>query len=252
MPRADAGQRRRGGSTNGFPFGVRIMCGRFTQHNEEDEFEDRFNFSNPAGILFNKRFNIAPSQNVPVVVVEEDVRLLKLMRWGLVPFWAKDASIGYKMINARAETITERASFKNALKNKRCLVLASGFYEWVKNKKKNTKTPLYFRLKSKEPFAFAGLWDEWKQPDGDKLFSFTIITTGPNELMRPIHNRMPVILRQMDENMWLDPELVEFDKLIPLLRPYPTDLMEAYEVSTIVNSPKNDVPECIKPVKLDK
>jgi putative SOS response-associated peptidase YedK len=225
------------------------MCGRFTQHNEEDEFEDRFNFSNPAGIVFTKRFNIAPSQNVPVVVVEEDNRLLKLMRWGLVPFWAKEPSIGYRMINARAETITEKASFKNPLKKKRCLVLASGFYEWIKTQKKSTKTPLYFRLKSKEPFAFAGLWDEWKQPDGDKLLSFTIITTGPNELMKPIHDRMPGILRQKDENMWLDPELTDFDKLVPLLGPYPTDLMEAYEVSTIVNSPKNDVPECIKPIE---
>jgi putative SOS response-associated peptidase YedK len=252
MPRVDARQCRRGDSTDGFPFRIRIMCGRFTQHNEEDEFEDRFNFSNRSGILFKKRFNIAPSQNVPVVVVEHDARVLKLMRWGLVPFWAKDASVGYKMINARAETITEKASFKNALKNKRCLVLASGFYEWVKNQKRNRKIPLYFRLKSREPFAFAGLWDEWKQPDGDKLFSFTIITTGPNELMKPIHNRMPAILRQTDENMWLDPELMDFDKLTPLLRPYPTDLMEAYEVSTIVNSPKTDVPECIKPLELDK
>jgi putative SOS response-associated peptidase YedK len=225
------------------------MCGRFTQYNEEDEFEDRFNFSNPAGIPFKKRFNIAPSQNVPVVVVEEDNRLLKLMRWGLVPFWAKEPSIGYKMINARAETITEKASFKNPLKKKRCLVLASGFYEWIKTQKKSTKTPLYFRLKSKEPFAFAGLWDEWKQPDSDKLLSFTIITTGPNELMKPIHDRMPIILHQKDENMWLDPELTDFDKLLPLLRPYPSDQMEAYEVSSIVNSPKNDIPECIKPVE---
>ena len=224
------------------------MCGRFTQHSEEDEFEDRFNFSNPAGILFKKRFNIAPSQSVPVVVVQEDNRLVKLMRWGLVPFWAKEPSIGYKMINARAETITEKASFKNPLKKKRCLVPASGFYEWIKTQKKSTKTPLYFRLKSKEPFAFAGLWDEWRQPDGDKLLSFTIITTGPNELMKPIHNRMPVILRQKDENIWLDPEITDFDQLVPILRPYPSDLMEAYEVSTIVNSPKTDVPECIKPV----
>lgn len=225
------------------------MCGRFTQHNEEDEFEDRFNFSNPSGILFNKRFNIAPSQSVPVVVVQEDNRLLKLMRWGLVPFWAKEASIGYKMINARAETITEKASFKNPLKKKRCLVPASGFYEWIKTQKKSTKTPLYFRLRNKEPFAFAGLWDEWRQPDGDKLLSFTIITTGPNELMKPIHNRMPVILLRKDENIWLDPEITDFDQLVPALRPYPSDLMEAYEVSPLVNSPKTDVPECIRPVK---
>jgi len=225
------------------------VCGRFTQNNEEDEFEGRFDYSNPGGIPFKKRFNIAPTQNVPVVVVEEDNRILKLMRWGLVPFWAKEPSIGYKMINAKAETITEKPSFKNLLKKKRCLVLASGFYEWIKTEKKNKKTPLYFRLKSKEPFAFAGLWDEWKQPDRDKLLSFTIITTGANELMRPIHDRMPVILHQKGENLWLDPELMDFERLTPLLKPYPANLMEAFEVSTIVSSTKNDVPECIKPIE---
>lgn len=225
------------------------MCGRFTQINEEDEYEERFNFSNPAGIRIRKRFNIAPSQDVPIVVVEQDSRLLKSMRWGLVPFWAKEPSIGYRMINARAETIAEKASFKNPLRKKRCLVPASGFYEWIKTRRKATKTPLYFRLRTRAPFAFAGLWDEWSQPDGDRLLSFTIITTGPNELMKPIHDRMPVILNQRDEGMWLDPQLTDSDRLLPLLKPYPSDQMETYEVSTIVNSPKNDVPECVKPLE---
>jgi len=224
------------------------MCGRFSQYNEQEEFEDRFEITDPSGVLFEPRYNIAPTQNVPIILIEDDNRVLKLMRWGLVPFWSKDPKIGSRMINARAETITEKASFKNPLKKKRCLVPASGFYEWKKNPDK-TKVPMYFHLKSREPFAFAGLWDQWKMPEGDKLFTFTIITTGPNELMKPIHNRMPLILPQKEESKWLDPELTDYDKLTPLLIPYPSELMEGYEVSKIVNSPKNETPECIKPVK---
>ena len=225
------------------------MCGRFARYDDEKELVERFNFTNPSGILFEKRFNIAPTQNVPVVVVEEDNRILKLMKWGLVPFWAKDPSIGNKLINARAETITEKASFKNPLKKKRCLVPASGFYEWKKSEKIKTKIPIFFKLKNEEPLAFAGIWDDWKKPEGDKLVTFTIITTMANDLMKPIHDRMPVILQRKDESKWLDPELIGLDKLISLLNPYPSDLMEAYEVSTLVNSPKNDSPNCIIPLK---
>jgi len=224
------------------------MCGRFSQYNEQEEFEDRFDITDPSGVLFEPRYNIAPTQNVPIIVIKEDNRVLKLMRWGLVPFWSKDTKIGSRMINARAETITEKACFKNPLKRKRCLVPASGFYEWKKNPNR-TKVPMYLHLRSGEPFAFAALWDEWKQPDGDKLFTFTIITTDPNELMKPIHNRMPVILPQKEESKWLDPELQDSSKLTPILIPYVSDLMEAYEVSPFVNIPGNDSPECIKPVK---
>lgn len=221
------------------------MCGRFARYDDEKDLVERFNFTNPSGILFEKRFNIAPTQTVPAIVLENDNRVIKLMRWGLVPFWAKDPTIGNRLINARAETITEKASFKTPLKKKRCLVPASGFYEWKKDERIKTKIPIYFRLRNEEPFAFAGIWDDWKKPEGDRLITFTIITTMANELMKPIHDRMPVILHRNDESKWLDPELIDLDKLVTLLIPYPSDLMKAYEVSTIVNSPKNDSPQCI-------
>ncbi len=221
------------------------MCGRFARYDDEKDLVERFNFTNPSGILFEKRFNIAPTQTVPVILLENDNRVIKLMRWGLVPFWAKDPTIGNRLINARAETITEKASFKTPLKKNRCLVPASGFYEWKKDERIKTKIPIYFRLKNEEPFAFAGIWDDWKKPEGDKLITFTIITTMANELMKPMHDRMPVILHRTDESKWLDPELIDLDSLVTLLIPYPSDLMKAYEVSMIVNSPKNDSPQCI-------
>src|SRR3990172_2064564 len=167
--------------------------------------------------------------------------------WGLVPFWAKEPSIGYKMINAKSETLSEKPSFRKPFKEKRCLVLADGFYEWEKTDKKN-KVPYRFVLKNRQPFAFAGLWDVWKTPEGDTLLSFTIITTRANELMERIHDRMPVILNEKDEAKWLDPEFKDTDKLSSLLQPYPSEQMVAYKVSTIVNSPKNDTPSCIEPV----
>lgn len=222
------------------------MCGRFARTTEIDELQNRFGFVDPQGILLEPRYNIAPTQMHPVVVVEEDQRVVKLMKWGLVPFWAKDTKIGYKMINARAEGIENKNSFKNPLRKRRCLVIADGFYEWKKADKK-TKAPYYIKLKSGEPFAFAGLWDRWDKAE-ESLESFTIITTDNNELLEPIHNRMPVILHEKDEAKWLDPELKDPEKLKPLLVPYPSDEMEMYEVSTVVNSPKNEVPECIKPL----
>jgi putative SOS response-associated peptidase YedK len=182
----------------------------------------------------------------PVVIVEHDQRVLKLMKWGLVPFWAKDEKIGYKMINARSEGIESKPSFRDPFKKRRCLVLSDGFYEWKKFDAK-TKVPYFIRLKSGEPFAFAGLWDIWDKGD-EPLETFTIMTTENNELMEPIHNRMPVILHEKDEGLWLDPELKDPEKLTPLLKPYPSEEMELYVVSTVVNSPKNDVPDCIEPV----
>lgn len=220
------------------------MCGRFARTTNEDKLQARFGFDDPQGTLLKPRYNIAPTQMHPVVVVESDRRVLKLMKWGLVPFWSKDATIGYKMINARSEGIENKNSFKNPLRKRRCLVLADGFYEWKKDK--GAGVPYFIRLKSGEPFAFAGLWDRWDKGK-EPLQTFTIITTDNNELIRPIHNRMPVILHQKDEAVWLDPELRDPEKLLTLLKPYPSDEMEMYEVSTIVNSPKNDVPECIKP-----
>jgi putative SOS response-associated peptidase YedK len=221
------------------------MCGRFARTTNEDELQSRFGFDDPQGILLKPRYNIAPTQMHPVVIVESDHRVLKLMRWGLVPFWAKDVTIGYKMINARAEGIESKPSFKFPFKKRRCLVLADGFFEWKKLGTR-TKVPYCIRLKSGEPFAFAGLWDKWDKGE-EPLKTFTIITTDNNELIKPIHNRMPVILHQKDEGLWLDPELRDPEKLLPLIKPYPSEEMEMYEVSTVVNSPKNDVPECTKP-----
>ena len=224
------------------------MCGRITLTTDKDDLQSRFGYVNPSGDLFTPRYNIAPSQNCPVVTVNEDKRVLIMMRWGLVPFWAKDVKSGYNLINAKAETLKEKASFRTPFKKKRCLVLADGFYEWTHSEKKGAKQPYRFVLKNRQPFAFAGLWDEWNNPEGEKLLSFTIITTSANELMELIHDRMPVILHEKDEGMWLDPQLADTDKLSPLLKPYSSKEMEAYKVSTFVNSPKNNGPKCIEPV----
>ena len=225
------------------------MCGRITLSTDKDDLQSRWGFIDPSGVLdlIKPRYNIAPSQNSPTLMVKEDRRVLVMMRWGLVPFWAKEPSIGYKMINAKSETLSEKPSFRKPFKEKRCLVLADGFYEWEKTDKKN-KVPYRFILKNRQPFAFAGLWDVWKTPEGDTLLSFTIITTRANELMERIHDRMPVILHEKDEAKWLDPEFKDTEKLSSLLQPYPSEQMVAYKVSTIVNSPKNDTPSCIEPV----
>ena len=166
-----------------------------------------------------------------------------MMQWGLVPSWAKDPSIGNKMINARAETLAEKPSFKGLIGKRRCLVLADGFYEWRKEGK--GKIPMRFTLRGGEPFSFAGLWDSWKKPAGGELFSFTIITTQANNLLRPIHERMPVILNKEGEEKWLDPD---FKEIHELLVPYPVEMMEFYDVSKLVNSPRNDLPQCISPL----
>lgn len=221
------------------------MCGRYTQTADLETLQRRFEFSSK-GVTLEPRYNLAPKQEAPIIV-QENERVLRIMRWGLVPHWAKEDSIGYKLINARAETITQKPSFKEPLKTRRCLVLADGFYEWQKTEKKNVKIPMRFVLKNGEPFALAGLWDLWQKPDGDKLLSFTIITTNANDLVGRIHDRMPVILRKEDEDIWLDTNSKGIDKLVSLLKPYPSDMMEGYEVSTLVNSPKNDTPECIQP-----
>jgi putative SOS response-associated peptidase YedK len=168
------------------------------------------------------------------------------MRWGLVPAWADDLKIGSRMINARSETVTEKASFKTLLRKSRCLVPASGFYEWKKHA--GGKTPYFFGLKGGEPFAFAGLWTVWHTGREDELRSFTIITTGANELMSPVHDRMPVILHEKDEARWLDPMLSKPEDLLPLLAPYPSERMECWEVSPYVNSYRNQGEECVRPL----
>ena len=172
---------------------------------------------------------------------------LDFFTWGLVPFWAKDPSIGSRMINARSETLAEKPSFKNAFKRRRCLILADGFYEWQKIPGEKSKIPTYIHLKDHKPFAFAGLWEEWNSPDGSQILSATIITTRPNELMAPIHNRMPVILPESAYEQWLALGEADTQKLSPLLHPFDADLMLAYPVSQMVNNPRNNSPNNIKP-----
>ncbi len=220
------------------------MCGRYSQASDIERLLARFLLA-PPGFPLAARYNIAPTQEAPVVVFEA-ARELVLCRWGLIPSWAKDAAIGARMINARAETILEKPSFKRPFQRTRCLVLADGFYEWKKEGDGKKKTPMRIRLRSREPFAFAGLWDSWRSPEGKVIRSFTIITTEANEALRPIHDRMPVILKPEEESAWLDPRSNPL-QMAGLLGPYPAQEMEAYEVSTLVNSPRNDAPECITP-----
>ena len=166
-----------------------------------------------------------------------------MMKWGLIPFWAKDPSIGNRMINARAETVAEKPSFRNAFTRRRCLIVADGFFEWRKEGK--TKTPMRIILKNGEPFGFAGLWETWKSPEDELIRSCTIITTTPNEVMEPIHNRMPVILPRDAEAQWLNVSVTDTGVLRELLVPYAASELEAYEVSTLVNAPRNDVPDVL-------
>jgi putative SOS response-associated peptidase YedK len=221
------------------------MCGRFTLYDQIEVIENEFEVEIQPD-LFTKSYNIAPTQDSLVIYTQKDKRICTAMRWGLVPFWAKDIKIGYKMINARAETVDEKPSYRKPLKDRRCLVLTSGFYEWKKEGAK-TKIPYFVRLKNKKPFTFAGLWDRWEK-EGDELCTFTIITTDANEMMAEIHDRMPVILGGEGRYKWLDPDLKDSAVLKDLLVPYPPEEMEAYEISTFVNKPKNNSPECISPV----
>jgi len=220
------------------------MCGRYTLESDMEFLQQRFKFaiSDPD---YKPRYNIAPTQDV-LTVTNDGERHAQFMRWGLVPFWAKDLKIGYRMINAKAETLAEKASFRNAFKKRRCLVLADGFFEWRKEGKE--KIPTYIFLKSREPFAFAGLWETWKSPEDKVIKSCTIVTTEPNPFMEHIHNRMPVMLSEEAEALWLDPLTEDPAVLKPLLVPYPPELMDSYQVSTTVNSPKNEGSEIIEPV----
>jgi putative SOS response-associated peptidase YedK len=171
---------------------------------------------------------------------------LARLRWGLIPSWAKDPAIGNRMINARAETVAEKPAFRAAFRRRRCLVVADGFYEWARGGK--PRQPYFIRMHDDRPFAFAGLWESWQGPDEGPVESCTLLTTEPNELLEPIHNRMPLILGEDDYDQWLDPALQRPDALQPLLRPLPSDQMTAEKISTYVNSPANDDPRCIEPV----
>ena len=192
------------------------------------------------------RFNIAPGQEMLTVVGDGSRNNALYMMWGLIPSWAKDPSAGSRMINARAETIDARPAFRNAFERRRCLVPADGFYEWMKVGRR--KTPVRVILRSGEPFAFAGLWETWRSPEDVVVTSFAIVTTTPNAVLQPIHNRMPVILPREAESLWLDTGRASPDELRRLLAPYPAADMEAYEVSSLVNSTGNDTPYVIERV----
>lgn len=222
------------------------MCGRFTLTADPNDLREAFPWVNfPEGV--GPRYNIAPSQ--PVAVIPNDGKnQLDFFLWGLIPSWAKDPAIGNQMINARAETLAEKPSFRTAFRRRRCLIPASGFFEWKQEPGRKTKTPMYIQLKTGKPFALAGLWERWDSPDGSTIFSCTIVTTQPNELMQTIHNRMPVILPAQAYSLWLDPAEPPASKLTELLQPYPAGEMTAFPVSTLVNSPGNDLPACIEPV----
>ncbi len=221
------------------------MCGRFTLSISAGQLELAFPWATPPAQL-EPRYNIAPGQ--PVAVIPNDGRQqVDFFNWGLIPFWAKHPRIGYRMINARAETAADKPAFRAAFRRRRCLVLANGFFEWQAVPGRRNKIPTLIQLQSGEPFAFAGLWETWQSPDGSVVLSCTIITTEPNELMAPIHDRMPVILPPEAYQQWIDPNELPPAQLQSLLRPYPAAAMRAYPVSTLVNNPRNDRPECILP-----
>lgn len=219
------------------------MCGRYTITKKADLIKRRFNVVFDDS-LFKISYNAAPAHNLPVITNAERNKV-NFFRWGLIPYWAKDISIGNRLINARAETLKEKPSFMKSLHGKRCLVISDGFYEWKKTPA--GKEPYRMALNDDDLYAFAGLWDEWNDAQGKPTFSFTVITTDSNELMKEIHNRMPVILKREDEGKWLAQNTTAGDAL-DLLKPYPSGLMKAFPVSKQVNSPSNNGPELIKPV----
>ncbi len=220
------------------------MCGRYTLATDLRVLAERFGFR-ASDIEYRPRYNIAPTQNVLAVTGEEG-RAARLLRWGLVPSWAREAGGERQMINARAETLGQKPSFRRSLAGRRCLVLADGFYEWKKEGRR--KIPMRVVLRSGEPFAFAGLWDVWREGSAEEIRSCAIITTEPNPLIRKIHDRMPVILARRAEEIWLDPSVTDPSRLGELLLPYPSEELRAYRVSPRVNSPRNDDPRCIEPV----
>lgn len=219
------------------------MCGRFAIHTSVQEI---MKYAKVTGgrVPWQPSYNIAPSQAVPVVLHREGNKQLTLAKWGLIPFWAKDRSIGNKLINARAETIDQKPSFRQAFQRKRCLIPASGFYEWDKK----TRQPYYIKLKNQELFFFAGLWDTWHGNDESNLLSCTIITTSANETIQLHHHRMPVILPQDALSEWTDTPESETKNLKKLLTPYPSEEIELYPASKMVNSVKNNSPELIQPL----
>lgn len=226
------------------------MCGRFTLTASAQIIAEFFKLSEVPEI--KPRYNIAPTQSVATVTLspEKMQRQFQFMRWGLIPSWAKDMKIGSHTINARSETVAEKPAFRSAIKHRRCLIIADGFYEWQPQGKK--KQPYYFTMANSEPFAFAGLWEHWESKEAEnaeKLVSCSIITTVANETVKPVHDRMPVILPENAWEEWLNPLINNAQQVLPLLKPYAYEGMIANAVSAIVNSPTRDSPECIQAIQ---
>ncbi|MBA3943587.1 MAG: SOS response-associated peptidase [Herpetosiphonaceae bacterium] len=222
------------------------MCGRFTLKTPPEQLARQFKLTDIPSVA--PRYNIAPTDDIAVVRTTEESteRSFALLHWGFVPAWAKDPVVGNRMINARAETAATSPAFRQAFRHRRCLILADGFYEWQRAGK--NKQPFYFQLKDGEPFAFAGLWEQWQAADGKQLASCTLLTTTPNAMVRPIHDRMPVMLTPDIYDHWLDPNNQEPSAIQPLLHPFDADAMLTYPVTPLVNNPRNDDPQCIMPL----
>ena len=212
------------------------MCGRFVLVTDLTKIAEEFAIGNIASD-FQANRNISPGQYIPAIVQRNGQKILESFRWGLIPSWAKDSSIGNKMFNARAETIAEKPSFKNAFQKRRCLIPLDGFYEWQKLGK--VKKPFLFSLKSGKPFGFAGVYETWMSPEKKSIHTCTIITTEPNELMKPIHDRMPVIVGKEFEDFWIDPENHNYKELLAILKPYSSEEMTMSPVDPgLLNKPR--------------
>ncbi len=215
------------------------MCGRFTLFHSIQDIAKTFHVEVPTSMEATARYNVAPTQDVVAIMNDDPIHLTRV-RWGLIPAWAKEESIGSRMINARAETLAEKPSFKRLLHSKRCLIVADGFYEWMQEPGSKLKAPMYINFKNNEPFAFAGLWDSWKRSDGEHIRTCTIITTEPNTIVAPIHNRMPAILSADAREEWLDSTQHDDQALLHLLTAYPAQQMQARPVSRRVNDTRYD------------
>ncbi|WJH37092.1 SOS response-associated peptidase [Paenibacillus sp. CC-CFT747] len=225
------------------------MCGRFALTNDLNEILKAFHINRNEYEGYDKRFNIPPTTEIPAVIAADDKRVLRGFKWGLIPFWSKDGKSSYSMINARAETIQKKPAYRNLLDRRRVIIPSSGYFEWKKIG--SEKQPYLFQLKSGTPFGLAGLYDTWRSPEDETVWSCTIIATEPNEVAKKVHDRMPVILDESGMDTWLDPAMMDKDVLTSLLMPFPADKMRSFPVSKAVNNVKNQGEELIKEVVIN-
>jgi putative SOS response-associated peptidase YedK len=219
-----------------------IMCGRYAQRTDPKRLAKVFGVAEATEV--EPRYNIAPTQEVLAVHQTADGREMTFYKWGLVPSWAKDTSIGARLINARSETVEEKPAFRQAFKRRRCIIPADGFYEWQRTG--GMKQPFFFRMRDESPFGFAGLWERWEGNGSQAINSCAILTTEANEVLRPVHDRMPVILHPDDYELWLGADARELELVKEVLRPYPAEEMVGYPVSSSVNSPRNQGAELVE------